>query len=102
MTDKLIHVVSSFLKTHKSDRPLLIGFSGGPDSLALLHTLLSLKENIAIAHVDHGWREESGEEHFQDKESYRKRPGNIFQAVFDNDKRGSSGPPEFEHYFRAG
>ncbi|MEI8125684.1 MAG: tRNA lysidine(34) synthetase TilS [Parachlamydiaceae bacterium] len=62
MTDKLIHTVSSFLKTHKSDKPLLIGFSGGPDSLALLHTLLSLKENIAIAHVDHGWREESREE----------------------------------------
>lgn len=41
--------------------PLLLALSGGPDSLALFHMLLDIKPQIpfAIAHVDHGWREES-------------------------------------------
>jgi tRNA(Ile)-lysidine synthase len=46
--------------------PLLVGLSGGPDSLALLHLLLDFKNKyslpFAIAHVDHGWRQESSEE----------------------------------------
>ncbi len=43
--------------------PLLIGVSGGPDSIALLHLLEEIPLlSIAIAHVDHGWRPESGQE----------------------------------------
>lgn len=43
--------------------PLLLGYSGGPDSKALLYALLSAGcHSLHIAHVDHGWRKESGEE----------------------------------------
>ncbi|MCB1082086.1 MAG: tRNA lysidine(34) synthetase TilS, partial [Chlamydiia bacterium] len=45
---------------------LLLGFSGGPDSMALLHMLIEAKEtldfSLHLAHVDHGWREESARE----------------------------------------
>lgn len=47
-------------------KPLLIGYSGGPDSKALLHLLLQCRRffslNLHLAHVDHGWREESHRE----------------------------------------
>ncbi|MBA3237596.1 MAG: tRNA lysidine(34) synthetase TilS [Parachlamydiaceae bacterium] len=47
-------------------KPLLIGLSGGPDSLALLYTLMEIKDllpiKLGIAHVDHSWRECSAEE----------------------------------------
>lgn len=47
-------------------RVLLLAFSGGPDSLALLHMLLECEKacslDFALAHVDHGWREESEKE----------------------------------------
>ena len=44
-------------------RRVLVAFSGGPDSQALLFAL-SLNKNIEIgvAHVDHGWRKESARE----------------------------------------
>lgn len=46
--------------------PFLLGFSGGPDSLALFHLLLKYREEhgapFAVAHIDHGWRPESKKE----------------------------------------
>lgn len=47
---------------HHALKRVLLAFSGGPDSQALLHTLLKSSLEIGIAHVDHGWREESCEE----------------------------------------
>jgi len=45
-------------------RPILVALSGGPDSIALLYLLLECAKKIplkiGIAHVDHGWREQSG------------------------------------------
>lgn len=43
-------------------KPLLLALSGGPDSRALFHLLVEAKCSFEVAHVDHGWREESGEE----------------------------------------
>lgn len=55
--------VIPFLKKHwNQESPLLLGFSGGPDSMALLHLLLQMKLPLHLAHIDHGMREESGEE----------------------------------------
>lgn len=64
----LEHTISEFLDCHwDKKRPLLLAFSGGPDSLALLHLLLSYRKkhpslSFSLAHVDHGWRPESQEE----------------------------------------
>jgi tRNA(Ile)-lysidine synthase len=53
----------AFLNENCSDRPrLLLGLSGGPDSMALFWLLLNEKYPFEVAHVDHGWRSESGEE----------------------------------------
>ena len=41
---------------------LVLGFSGGPDSLALLHALHSLGQPLIAAHLDHGLRLESAAE----------------------------------------
>lgn len=38
---------------------LVVGFSGGPDSLALLHALHALGQPVLAAHLDHGLRPES-------------------------------------------
>jgi len=43
--------------------PLVVAVSGGPDSVALLHLLVEAGFSaITVAHVDHGFREESAEE----------------------------------------
>jgi tRNA(Ile)-lysidine synthase len=53
----------SFLSVHhKSGRPLLVGVSGGADSLTLLFALHELGVKAHVAHLDHGWREESADE----------------------------------------
>lgn len=59
--------VYKFLIEHYDpQKPLLIGLSGGPDSLALFYTLLEIKAllplKLGIAHVDHRWRACSAEE----------------------------------------
>ncbi|MBS0655813.1 MAG: tRNA lysidine(34) synthetase TilS, partial [Verrucomicrobia bacterium] len=43
------------------NRPILLGLSGGPDSICLLHLLLEWQRPITLhlVHVDHGWRKES-------------------------------------------
>ncbi|MCH9609076.1 MAG: tRNA(Ile)-lysidine synthase [Chlamydiales bacterium] len=49
---------SSFLEGNSLSRPLL-ALSGGPDSIALFHLMVRAKVAFEVAHVDHGWREES-------------------------------------------
>ena len=41
------------------ERPLVVGFSGGPDSLCLLDSLARLSFNVTAAHFDHRLRPES-------------------------------------------
>jgi tRNA(Ile)-lysidine synthase len=47
-------------------RPILLALSGGPDSMCLLHLMLRARRRrffpLHIVHVDHAWREESGDE----------------------------------------
>ncbi|HEX2579031.1 MAG TPA: tRNA lysidine(34) synthetase TilS [Rhabdochlamydiaceae bacterium] len=57
---ELLKIVKHFLNLHKiSERPVILGFSGGADSLALLHLLLECEVDLHVAHIDHGWRAES-------------------------------------------
>ena len=48
------------LITH--DDKILIGVSGGPDSMSLLNVLKELGYNICVAHVNHGLRENANKE----------------------------------------
>jgi tRNA(Ile)-lysidine synthetase-like protein len=41
---------------------LLVGVSGGIDSVALLHALVQTGRKPVVLHFDHGWRPESGED----------------------------------------
>lgn len=59
--------IKDFLKRyHDPKQPVLLALSGGPDSLALYQMLVEHQKkhpfSFAVAHVDHGWREESGKE----------------------------------------
>lgn len=59
-----IEEIKEFLQENWSfEKPLLLAYSGGPDSKALLYALLEAGvTHIHLAHVDHGWREESRNE----------------------------------------
>ncbi len=66
MKDKIFKALRFFLQKNDLKGPLLLGYSGGPDSKALLHVLLDLRKEVHfflhIAHIDHGWRKESSQQ----------------------------------------
>ena len=51
--------IATFFKNNPPDLPLLLGFSGGEDSLALAHLLLEMEIPFHMAHYDHSWRKTS-------------------------------------------
>lgn len=64
MRDFLLIAVRKFLESRVvPGKPILLGYSGGPDSKALLYLLIQCRRffsfELHLAHVDHGWREES-------------------------------------------
>jgi tRNA(Ile)-lysidine synthetase-like protein len=44
------------------DAKIVVGVSGGPDSIALAHLLSALKHQLIIAHIDHGLRATSAKD----------------------------------------
>jgi tRNA(Ile)-lysidine synthase len=66
MRDTLLQIVRDFLRPRIGSCPVLLAYSGGGDSTALFELLLKYREiyplDLHVAHVDHGWREESQEE----------------------------------------
>jgi len=63
----IIPTIKCFLeKNYKPGQPILLGCSGGTDSLALFHALLDCASffslNLHVAHIDHSWRRESARE----------------------------------------
>lgn len=56
--DPVHRELGRFLRAQRVTRvtPLLAAVSGGPDSVALLHALLSLGQRVGVAHVHHGLR----------------------------------------------
>lgn len=64
MRSNVLQRLDEFFDRHSNrEQPVLVGFSGGPDSSALLHGIWTLKKKhsfpLIVIHVDHGWREES-------------------------------------------
>ena len=61
LINKIISTIKKYNMLQEGDR-VLVGVSGGPDSVTLLHILYSLKKeyslNILIAHLDHKFRGE--------------------------------------------
>lgn len=68
MKSLLEQALSQFLKENLigERRVLLLALSGGVDSSALFYALLPLRQRFSfsfhVAHVDHAWRKESGEQ----------------------------------------
>lgn len=62
LTTKLIAQAASKL-SHNQTPHIIIGLSGGPDSIFLLHILTKLTQldviKLSAAHLDHGWRQTS-------------------------------------------
>ena len=60
----LLTHINKFLSVHWDKlSPLVVACSGGPDSKALLYLLLRCPGlKLHVAHLDHGWREESERE----------------------------------------
>ena len=65
LLDKVKSTIKQHGLIHKNDK-ILIGVSGGPDSVALLYLLNSLKKEfklkLHIAHLDHMLRKDSGKD----------------------------------------
>ena len=67
MEQKLLKTIIEYNLIKKGDN-IVIGVSGGPDSMALLNMLINLKKEnkidakLVVAHVNHGIREEAEEE----------------------------------------
>lgn len=56
MLNKVSQTIKKYNLLEKSDK-VLLGVSGGPDSMTLLFVLHSLGYNICVAHINHGLRE---------------------------------------------
>ena len=68
LENKVLETIKKYQLIEKEDK-LVIGVSGGPDSMALLHILLTLQEKeqipsctLLVAHVNHMLRKEADEE----------------------------------------
>lgn len=66
---KLIHRIHTQILEHALIMPgqtVVVGLSGGPDSVFLLHVLAELQKELACslvaAHLNHGWRAEASDE----------------------------------------
>ncbi len=65
MEDKVLQTIKKYNLINKNDK-IVVGVSGGPDSVSLLHILSNLKSKldfeIVVAHLNHMIREEADEE----------------------------------------
>lgn len=62
----IIESVTAYIERHQLipiNSTIIVGLSGGPDSVFLLHYLMILRESISFtlmaAHLNHGWRQTS-------------------------------------------
>ena len=72
--------VRKFLNTLKIDNYVILGCSGGPDSMALLDVLIKMNIKIVCAHVNHNIRKESITE-YEYLEKFAKDNNIIFEGI---------------------
>lgn len=65
LQDKVLETIQKYHLIDSKDI-VVVGVSGGPDSMALLHLLLGLREklgfSVCVSHINHGLRKEAEEE----------------------------------------
>ncbi|QUG82032.1 tRNA lysidine(34) synthetase TilS [Bacillus nitratireducens] len=88
MKDAFVGKVDDFVKQHdvlKKHSTIVVGVSGGPDSLALLYYLLEKRAEkqleIVVAHVDHMFRGNESHEDLQFVQSLCKELGVICETI---------------------
>ena len=72
--------VRKFLNTLKIDNYVILGCSGGPDSMALLDVLIKMNIKVVCAHVNHNIRKESITE-YEYLEKFAKDNNIIFEGI---------------------
>ena len=61
LEEKVLKTIKKYELIEQGDT-IVVGVSGGPDSMALLNVLINLKYKVVVAHINHGLREEADEE----------------------------------------
>lgn len=61
MFDQVKEALNQYCRLDRH-RDIVVGVSGGPDSLCLLHILHRLGYRVIVCHIDHGLRAEAGDE----------------------------------------
>ena len=56
MLNKVKNTIQKYKLINDNDK-IVIGVSGGPDSICLLSVLNKLNYNLCVAHINHGLRE---------------------------------------------
>ena len=92
-------LVDSVARTIESGRmlsgedSLLVGVSGGADSVCLVHVLRELGFKPGLAHVNHGWR---GQESDDDARFVEDLAGKLNLAFFEHRSQSDSDPGNLE------
>ena len=56
LIDKVKETIEKYHLLNKDDK-VVVGVSGGPDSMTLLNILVDLGYNVSVCHINHGLRE---------------------------------------------
>lgn len=97
----MIETVESFIKNYKISGRILAAFSGGYDSMCLLHILHKLNKDVIAIHLNHNWR---GEESLQEAEvckNFAKQLGIEFyyETLPDNTPKTETAAREARYKF---
>lgn len=104
MNNKVLKTVKKYNMLSKGDR-VLIGVSGGADSIALLEFFVSVKEkydlDICVAHIEHGIRGEDSVNDAEFVKNYCKKLGvNFYLKAIDAPNLAKEAKMGVEEYSR--
>lgn len=104
MNNKVLKTIKKYNMLSKGDR-VLIGVSGGADSIALLEFFVSVKEkydlDICVAHIEHGIRGEDSVNDAEFVENYCKKLGvNFYLKTIDAPNLAKKAKMGVEEYSR--